>query len=125
MTLVEKIAAYGLYHNHRFAPRYSDVYFNQCYSPVELVNSNALCRVIRNFMFEYTNIRMKVSPDGLSVVDIGTVDGKLRWKVTTSCDGHYSLLCLFFRMSPHFHIVEYTDPTYARYFVVEYIHPLK
>lgn len=125
MTLAEKIALYGMYHNHRFAPPYSDVYFNKCYNPFVLVNSNALCRVIRNFMFEYTNIRMEVSPDGLNVVDIGSVDGKLRWKVTTTREIHYSMLCLFFRMSPHFKIVEYTDPTYSRYFVVEYLHPVK
>lgn len=120
MKLVEKLAIYGSTITRYFSTSYRDVFLNQTWSPHTLVNTDAISRIIKRDMFEYTGI-LVCNVDSICVESIGTRQ-KPKWCVRLNTEAHYNLATLFFRMSPHFNVVEYGRDEGKFYFVVEYAH---
>lgn len=120
MKLVEKLAIYGSTTKRFFSTYYRDVFLNQTWSPHTLVNTDAISRIIKRDMFEHTGI-LVCNVNHISVESIGTRQ-KPKWRVGLDTDAHYNLATLFFRMSPHFNVVEYGRDDVNFYFVVEHAH---
>lgn len=120
MKLVEKLAIYGSTTTRYYSTYYSDVFLNQTWSPHTLINTDAISRIIKRDMFEYTGI-LVCNVDSIGVESIGTRQ-KPKWRVWLNNEAHYNLATLFFRMSPHFNVVEYGRDDVKFYFVVEYAH---
>lgn len=123
MKLVDKLAHYGSSTDNGFSTYYSDVFLNQSWSLQTLVNTDAISRIVKRDMFEYTGM-LVCNVNSVKIDSFGT-RLKPKWRVWLNNEVHYNLATLFFRMSPHFNVVEYGRDDVSFYFVVEYIHPVK